>query len=338
MNTDTRFLNVMKFIMAIFVMVVHFSPFKTIHPLLHFISIHGFTRIAVPFFFLSSGYLLSEQGMIPPQRLKKTLTKLIKLYVFWTLIYSPLIVLQLVNTPSPLHWSITLVRNLFFEGSFIHLWYFVASIIGLVMVTTLQRFIKTRFIFSLLIMLFILGVLGDSYYGLSITIPYLSTFKTTLFQFIYTTRNGVFFAPLFIYTGIIIKKLQPNFKKHTLFVSLLFTLILSFVEIFFLRNQGWARDYNLTFFNYPLSVFSFLISLRVKVSFNTDHFRSMATTLFYIHIYAYVLVQAILYQGDITRFRNYGLLDFVLAFILSMGLTLLIHRFKQIRFVREMMM
>ena len=180
--------------------------------------------------------------------------------------------------------------------------------------------------------------MGDSYYGLSITFPDLSTFKTTLFQFINTTRNGVFFAPLFIYTGIIIKKLQPNFKKHTLFVSLLFTLILSFVEIFFLRNQGWARDYNLTFLIYPLSVFSFLISLKIKVSFNTDRFKSMATTLFYIHIYAYVLVQAILYLGDITRFRNYGLLDFVIAFILSMGLTLLIHRFKQIRFVREMMM
>ena len=82
MNTDTRFLNVMKFIMAIFVMVVHFSPFKTIHPVLHFISIHGFTRIAVPFFFLSSGYLLSEHGHIPSDRLKKTLKKLIKLYFF----------------------------------------------------------------------------------------------------------------------------------------------------------------------------------------------------------------------------------------------------------------
>lgn len=338
MNTDTRFLNIMKFIMAVFVMMVHFSPFKTIHPVLHFISIHGFTRIAVPFFFLSSGFLVSERGIIPPQRLKKTLIKLIKLYLYWTLLYSPLIVLQLINTPSTQHWLITLNRNLFFEGSFIHLWYFVASIIGLIIVTTLQRFLKSHLIFTLLILLFILGVLGDSYYGLSMTIPYLSTFKTTLFQFINTTRNGVFFAPLFIYTGILIKQFQPNIKMQTLLISIFIILILSFIEIFFLRNQGWARDYNLTFLIYPLSVFSFLISLSVKVSFSTDRFRSMATTLFYIHIYAYVFVQAILYQGDITRFRNYGLLDFVLAFILSIGLTLLIHRFKQIRFVREMMM
>ena len=219
MNTDTRFLNIMKFIMAVFVMVVHFSPFKTIHPVLHFVSIHGFTRIAVPFFFLSSGFLLSERGIIPPQRLKKTLIKLIKLYLFWTLLYSPLIVLQLINTPSTQHWLITLNRNLFFEGSFIHLWYFVASIIGLIIVTTLQRFLKSHLIFTLLILLFILGVLGDSYYGLSMTIPYLSTFKTTLFQFINTTRNGVFFAPLFIYTGILIKQFQPQFKRQTLFIS-----------------------------------------------------------------------------------------------------------------------
>jgi len=319
-------------------MVVHFSPFKTIHPVLHFVSIHGFTRIAVPFFFLSSGFSLSERGIIPPQRLKKTLIKLIKLYLFWTLLYSPLIVLQLINTPSSQHWLITLSRNLFFEGSFIHLWYFVASIIGLVIVSTLKRFLKSHLIFTLLILLFILGVLGDSYYGLSMTIPFLSTFKTTLFQFINTTRNGVFFAPLFIYTGILIKQFQPQFKRQTLFISFILILTLSFIEIFFLRNQGWARDYNLTFLIYPLSVFSFLISLSVKVSFNTDRFRSMATTLFYIHIYAYVLVQAILYQGDITRFRNYGFLDFVLAFILSIVLTLLIHRFNHVKFVREMMM
>jgi len=324
--------------MAVFVMVVHFSPFKTIHPVLHFVSIHGFTRIAVPFFFLSSGFSLSERGIIPPQRLKKTLIKLIKLYLFWTLLYSPLIVLQLINTPSSQHWLITLSRNLFFEGSFIHLWYFVASIIGLVIVSTLKRFLKSHLIFTLLILLFILGVLGDSYYGLSMTIPFLSTFKTTLFQFINTTRNGVFFAPLFIYTGILIKQFQPQFKRQTLFISFILILTLSFIEIFFLRNQGWARDYNLTFLIYPLSVFSFLISLSVKVSFNTDRFRSMATTLFYIHIYAYVLVQAILYQGDITRFRNYGFLDFVLAFILSIVLTLLIHRFNHVKFVREMMM
>lgn len=338
MNTDTRFLNVMKFIMAIFVMVVHFSPFKTIHPLLHFISIHGFTRIAVPFFFLSSGYLLSERGYIPSDRLKKTLKKLIKLYIFWTFIYSPLILLQLFNTPSPLHWSITLVRIFFFEGSFIHLWYFVASIIGLVMVTTLQRFIKTRFIFSLLIMLFILGVMGDSYYGLSITIPYLSTFKTTLFQFINTTRNGVFFAPIFIYTGMLIKQFQPHFKRHTLFISFILILTLSFIEIFFLRSQGWAKDYNLTFLIYPLSLMSFLISLRVKVNFDTDRYRSMATTLFYLHIYAYVIIQTLLNQGDITRFRNYGLIDFSLALLLSLLLTLLIHRFKHVRVVRALMM
>ena len=328
----------MKFVMAFFVMVVHFSPFKTIHPVLHFISIHGFTRIAVPFFFLSSGFLLSEHGHIPKPHLTKTLFKLLKLYLFWTLIYSPLILLQLINTPTTQHWLITLSRNVFFEGSFIHLWYFVASIIGLIIVTTLQKMLNTRNVFISLGFLFILGVLGDSYYGLSMTIPYLNIFKTTLFQFINTTRNGVFFAPLFIYTGMFIKQTQPDIKKQTLLISLICFLTLSMIEIFFLRSQGWAKDYNLTFFIYPLSIITFLISLQIKVSFNTDLYRSMATTLFYIHIYAYVLVQTILYQGDITRFRNYGLLDFVLAFLLSLLLTKLFHRFKHLRFVKEMMM
>jgi serine/alanine racemase len=335
---DTKFLNIMKLLMAFFVMVVHFSPFKTIDPLLHFISIHGFTRIAVPFFILSSGYLISENGKIGEKRLSKTLKKLAKLYVFWTLLYSPLILAQVVYSPDSTPWWINLTRNVFFEGSFIHLWYLIATIIGLLIVTRLMAWMNMKLVVLVVLLLFILGVLGDSYYGWSITVPVLSSFKAVLFQFIRTTRNGIFFAPIFLIGGILIKQFQPHFKKTTLLITLVTFIILSLVEILLLRNAGWARDYNMTFSILPLSITAFLLALHIHVSFDTQRYKEIAATLFYIHIGVYVFIQFILTSGDVTQFRNYGFLAFVLTLILSMLLTLLIHRFKHIPWIKEYFM
>ncbi len=335
---DTKFLNIMKLVMAFFVMIVHFSPFKTINPILHFISIHGFTRIAVPFFILSTGYLISENGKISETRLYKTLKRLASLYIFWTLIYSPLIIAEVIYSTDSTSWWINLTRNIFFEGSFIHLWYLIATIIGLLIVTKLMTLMNTKFVVLVCSLLFILGVLGDSYYGWSITVPVLSSFKSVLFQFIRTTRNGVFFAPIYLVIGLIIKQYQPRFKKTTLSFVLIFFLILSFVEVLLLRNAGWAKDYNMTFTSLPLAIITFLLTLHITVSFNTQKYKEIATTLFYIHIGVYVFVQAILTAGDITQFRNYGLLAFIITVILSFLLTLLIHKFKKYKLINHYFM
>lgn len=328
----------MKLIMAIFVMIVHFSPFKTIDPLLHFLSIHGFTRISVPFFILSTGYLISEDGKIGDSRRNKSLKKLVSLYVFWTLIYLPLIIAQVVYSPHNSQWWVSFLRNIFFEGSFIHLWYLLATIIGLIIITLLSKRLSSPWIILITITLFVLGVLGDSYYGFSMTVPFLRSFKSTLFQFIQTTRNGLFFAPIFLYTGMLIKKYQPHYKIRTLSIAFMVLLFISITEVLLLRNAGWARDYNLTFSILPLSAITFILSLHINVPFNTDKYKEIATTLFYIHIGVYVVVQFILTAGDITQFRNYGFLAFGITVFVSFILTFIIHRFKHHSIIKDYFM
>lgn len=117
-------------------------------------------------------------------------------------------------------------------------------------------------------------------------------------------------------------------------MALVILLNLSLTEILLLRNAGWAKDYNLNFSILPLSVITFLLSLHINISFNTEKFREIATTLFYVHIGVYVLVQFILFSGDVTRIRNYGLLAFIITVILSFLLTIFIHQFKKFKFVR----
>jgi serine/alanine racemase len=335
---DTRFLNIMKLLMAFFVMVVHFSPFKTIDPLLHFISIHGFPRIAVPFFFLCSGYLLSEAGKISQERLKKTLKKLVSLYLFWTLLHLPLIMIELSHFASNEPSWISLTRNFLFEGSFLHLWYLLASIIGLVIITSLLKWFSIKTVALISLVLFIFGVLGDSYYGFSVGLRGLSEVMNILFLFIRTTRNGLFFAPIFLVLGMMLKKTPIHVSNPLLTLLLVMALIISTVEILWLRSLFWARDYNLTFSILPLSLIVFMISLQVKVTFDTTRFKEFAATLFYIHIGVYILVQLTLSGGDTTYFRNYGFDAFIITLLISSLLTFMIHRFKHIGFIRAYFM
>jgi serine/alanine racemase len=335
---DTRFLNIMKLLMAFFVMVVHFSPFKTINPILHHLSIHSFPRIAVPYFFLSSGYLLSTNGVILNERLRKTLKKLTSLYLFWTLLHLPLIILELTYLPNPDPLWISLSRSFLFEGSFLHLWYLLASIIGLIIISFLLKFFSIEKVLVISLFLYIIGVLGDSYYGFSIGLRGLSEFMKLLFQFIRTTRNGLFFAPIFIILGMVLKKYPKNYSKWFLSVVLGVVLLLSAAEVLWLKDMAWARDYNLTFTILPLSLITFMLSLQIKVNFDTTWFKEVAATLFYIHIGVYVLVQFILTGGDTTYFKNYGWEAFLITLVISMFVTLLIHKFKKVKFIKNYFM
>jgi serine/alanine racemase len=328
----------MKLLMAFFVMVVHFSPFKTINPILHHISIHGFPRIVVPFFFLCSGYLLSSNGFITQDRLRKTLKKLVSLYLFWTLLHLPLIILELTHFPNTESLWISLPRSFLFEGSFLHLWYLLASIIGLMITTFLLKFFSIEKVLIISLILYIIGVLGDSYYGFSVGLRGLSEFMNLMFQFIRTTRNGLFFAPIYLTLGMWIKKNPKVFSMWKLIIIFIIILGLNTTEVLWLKGMVWAKDYNLTFTSLPLSLIVFLISLQVKVNFDTNRYKEIAATIFYIHIWVYVLVQFVLTGGDTTYFKNYGMDGFLVTMVLATLLTLLIHRFKNIPFIRNYFM
>ena len=59
-------LDLMKIFAAMCVLINHTSPFLPVHPMTNFIFFHIITRVAIPFLFISSGYLfaskVSEKG------------------------------------------------------------------------------------------------------------------------------------------------------------------------------------------------------------------------------------------------------------------------------------
>ena len=133
-----------RFLCAVLVVAIHFSPFPggadaegTPQYVLNYFA----GRIPVPFYFLCSGFF-AFRGESPDcfciERPKKSTLKLLRLYLTWTIIYLPLNISEFQYDEAGLNHAILVyLRNLFFTGSYLHLWYLNASAFGMAMVTLL---------------------------------------------------------------------------------------------------------------------------------------------------------------------------------------------------------
>ena len=94
-----------------------------------------------------------------------------------------------------------LIKDIVFDGTLYHLWYLPASVIGGVIAWGLVKKLDYRKAFAVAAVLYLVGLFGDSYYGVIKNVPIFSGFYALIFQVSDYTRNGIFFAPVFFIMG-----------------------------------------------------------------------------------------------------------------------------------------
>ena len=129
--------------MALLVIEIHTRPFMDFdsQPISRIAT--GVDCVAVPFFFIASGYLCFR-GMDAAdeklfRRIRKTIKKLAVLYCVWVVIYLPTTLFGVAefSDSSPLKNAVVLLRNILLigEGPYsYHLWYLHASVIGFILI------------------------------------------------------------------------------------------------------------------------------------------------------------------------------------------------------------
>lgn len=191
---------------AILIVAIHTSPLETYSELADFILTRIVARVAVPFFFMVTGYYVlpkclgsSERGR--DQRSKSFWNyekKNLYLYLGAILLYLP-VNWYAGNLKS---WSLgSLLPELVFQGTFYHLWYLPALLLGMMLVYGLGKLFPYRILLAVSAVLYLIGLGGDSYYGLISQWKPLESFYEWIFSVSPYTRNGVFFAPLFLCLG-----------------------------------------------------------------------------------------------------------------------------------------
>lgn len=185
---------------ALLVVAIHTSPLSGWSGEADFFLTRVLARIAVPFFFMTAGrFVLSDYCRGRSfERVRRYLWKILILYGVSICLYLP-VGIYAGHYERLTVWSVC--RMLFFDGTFYHLWYFPACVIGMGTACLLIRLWGLGGALRAAGALYGLGLLGDSYYGVTQTIPILSTIYEMGFRIWSYTRNGLFMAPVFLLLG-----------------------------------------------------------------------------------------------------------------------------------------
>ena len=276
---EYKMLDVMKFVMAIIVVAVHTRPelsFKSTFIRELFEALYS---IAVPFFFMASGFLLFRKIELPLNkegevRIKSYLKRMCKLYLVWTIIYLPLTIYGFyLDGISPLKAVAVFFRNFLLVGENYMswpLWYLLALIVAVGIIYILLKLkVPKGWIVIISIMMTLIGV-GLDYCKENSLMPQITDLYFSAFL---KTRNGFFVGFLYVALGMLFSKLQRVF----VFGSIL---------LFVLGVVGMSMKLPLSNVLIVCSIFVFSISCAGnKITQDTSvRFRLLSSIIYFVHM------------------------------------------------------
>ncbi len=321
-------IDVFRLVAAILVVAIHTSPLTSYNGYADFLLTRVVGRVAVPFFFMVTGFFLYKEGMIQRNKLISFLKRTSLYYMGAMLLYLP------INWYSGYFNSKNLgskiIRDVLLDGTMYHLWYLPAAVLGSIIAYYTLRYLSPRGAFLLTFLLYLLGVLGDSYYGLTKSIPVLNGLYDNLFQVMDYTRNGIFFAPVFFVLGAMLKKRRCEFRMSLIFTAVF--LVLMAAEATVLKGNGFMRHDSMYLLLVPLMYFLFSLLLQRRGT-QKRGFRHISLIIYIIHPLIILLIRGASKIIGIESWTVYNsllhfLLTAVFSFLAGLIITNVLNRFR----------
>lgn len=317
-----------RLVAALFIVAIHTAPLKSFNDTADFLVTYCLERIGVPFFLMVTGFFV----LAPYQRNKrygdekafhgmgKFLKKTVFLYVISTLLYLPLKIYSENISDSVGGW----LKEIFFDGTFYHLWYLPAVILGCLLIVGLLQFCSPMAIFILTFVLYVLGVLGDSYYNLISQIPFAKAAYEGIFTVSSYTRNGIFFAPMFLWMGVLIANGKIRMPRKHAGIGFTISLAGMLAEGFISFNYGWQKHNSMYFLLIPVMFFLFELLLSMKGP-NIEAARDLSMYIYILHPLCIVLVRGAADVLKLTKILvEQSLVHYLVVTVVSVALSLII--------------
>lgn len=311
-----------RIIAAFLIVAIHTSPLTTYSDTADFILTRIIARAAVPFFFMTSGFFLISEYNCNYPKLKSFIKKTAMIYAVAIVIYVPVNIYTGYFTMENLLPNI--IKDIVFDGTMYHLWYLPAAIIGAVIAWLLVNKLGLKRAFGLTILLYVIGIFGDSYYGFAEQIPFLKSLYKNLFEISDYTRNGVFLAPLFFVLGGMIanKKHRTTLQNNLVGLALTFSLMLG--EGLFLHKLGVQRHDSMYIMLIPCMYFLF-----TTLTFWTGHrdtvLRTSALLIYIIHPMIIIVIHMITkIKGMQTLLTGNSLVYYLVVIVASVVFSILV--------------
>lgn len=274
---------------ALMIVAIHTSPLSSFSETGDLIFTRIIARVAVPFFFMTSGFFLISQYTRNAEKLGAFVKRTACLYGAAIILYLPINLYNgYFHTDNLLP---NIIKDIVFDGTLYHLWYLPASIIGAAIAWYLVKRVPYRKAFMITFALYLIGLFGDSYYGIAKSIPGLNGFYDLLFQVSDYTRNGIFFAPVFFVAGGYMADKKSRFSLKGNIAAFALSFGFMFGEALILHHFDLPRHDSMYLFLLPCVYFLFRILMQFRGKRHA-RLRTISLIVYIIHPLMVVVVRA----------------------------------------------
>jgi surface polysaccharide O-acyltransferase-like enzyme len=287
--------DVMKFICAIFVVIIHAPPLLSYNETANFILVEIIARIAVPFFFVCAGYFFFRKINIQNGKieiniknfkpLKKFIKHLLTIYAFWTVFY--------------LIWWVSLwynggyltlanmkgyVFSIFLSGSYYHLWYIVALIYGMVFTFFLLRNVKVKLVIVMAAIFYLIGTYTYSYTWIT-SDNYLIDLFIKFYGFLGSISVGLFRAFPYLIMGLVFSKYKIKIPLPLSAILSVICFLLMGLEVWFLKSSGNSSRFSYVLLTGVTLFFIFNTVSKIKLKYKPLYplLRKLSSIIYFVH-------------------------------------------------------
>ncbi|MBP3624064.1 MAG: hypothetical protein J6J19_08360 [Oscillospiraceae bacterium] len=333
-------IDLFKFVMALCVVAIHTNPMVNCSDSFLNRLYENMVNSAVPFFFLSSGYLLAKRIGWPYNQLsglshKQTGTiiyvyiyKILRLYLLWSLVYLPVAVIGYARAGfSIIDGTMLYLRRFLFFGGQINsefLWYLLSTIYAMLLIAfCLKKHISPCGI-TIICLVIILVSIGldvftgyESVFGLESLAPILGRSLTNLVEHIakfisVTVEDGrIFRGAFYIPVGMLLANKNMLLRSNVLVLCTCF-IASCLIDSFVFRSCMQVVI--------SVTLFQVLLSVRLNSSCVYPFLRKMSKIIYFLHMYVLILLRALgwIEKGaGVKCFVATAFITIVISFIFS---------------------
>lgn len=286
-------IDLFKFIAAILVVAIHADPLANCKGEIFYYPLNMIFLTAVPFFFLSTGFLIGKKtNEDKVSYLKNYLLKMIKLYLIWTAVYMPLTVKSYIDRGYSVFRSIeSFFIDLIFVGQHYNswmLWYILSTIytVLFIIVITKKKY-STEAILAVGVAAYLISVGMDWVVNEEHTSAALLLFEKIIGEAVEPGR--IFRGFLYIPMGMYISEHENEINTPVLVLVSVAAFVTGSV---FYENMIVLR------FTLPVLMFCFF-QLLLKVRFDYPKIalflRRNSTVIYFIHLWVWSVYYYIVY-------------------------------------------
>lgn len=251
-----------------------------------------FCRIAVPYFFIASGFFMYEKCLVDTDAaVKKYNMRLMLPYIAFSLIWIIQYIIDgIIERTHVFKLLLSILQNILFfpRGA---LWYVWACIVALLL---LKPFIKRRILpyaVCLGLLLYCVGLLANNYYFITDSIPVLKKIVDYYLVIFLTSNNGVFIGFIYIAIGMFIKQYYSKVTLSVVSIIAFVSFIVYYAEIIYVKSRNLISPIGDGAFYLSQIVFiPSLFLITTKISCNKikrkflDYAKNLSVGIYFLHV------------------------------------------------------